>query len=173
MRTEQWQAFLPVSLSLSVFPSHRSSTRQRHGRCSKCLRRSTKSCTRGEAAEEGYSRGCRMSVSSGPHVSHIFGMLSTVSYQPPDLLLLSETGQQWDQRLILIVETNLKKHSILMWKLDYFTYLFIVCVTQDPGDSDGVSQWWGLPVVCYFRDRQLCQQPISRQREQCEIPGER
>lgn len=81
-------------LSLSGFPSHRSLTRQRHGRCSKCLKRLTKSCMRGEAVEKGYSKGCRMSVSSGPLVSHIFGIWAAVFYQPLDFLLLSEWGQQ-------------------------------------------------------------------------------
>lgn len=63
-------------LFLCVFLSLRSSTRQRHGRCSKCLRRLTKSCMRGEAAGEAFSRDCRMNVSSGPRVSPISGMLS-------------------------------------------------------------------------------------------------
>lgn len=100
LRTEEQQKLLPVSLSVS----HRSLTRQRHGRYSKCLKRSTKSCMRGEAAEEGYSRGCRMNVSNGPRVSRIFGTLPTVSYPPLDVLLLSERGQMYDHRLILIVE---------------------------------------------------------------------
>ncbi len=77
-QSESWSIRTKERLSLlPVFLSHRSSTRQRHGRCSKCLRRLTKSCMRGAAAEEGYSRGCRMNVSNGPHVSHTFGTLPT------------------------------------------------------------------------------------------------
>lgn len=48
-----------------------------------------------------------------------------------------------------------------------------VCVPQDPGDSGSVSQWWGIPVVCYFWERQLRQQPNRKQRERCEVTGER
>lgn len=68
-----------------------------------------------------------MNVSSGPHVSHIFGMLSTVFYSLSDILVLNEPGQQWDQRIKLNLVTNLKKNPI-------------VCVTQDPGESAGLSQ---------------------------------
>lgn len=55
--------------------SHRSLTKQHRGRCSKCLKRSTKSCTRGEVPGLGFSGGCRRSVSSGPLASLIFGTL--------------------------------------------------------------------------------------------------
>lgn len=55
--------------------SHRSLTKQHRGRCSKCLKRSTKSCMRGEAPGLGFSGGCRRSVSSGPLASLIFGTL--------------------------------------------------------------------------------------------------
>lgn len=64
--------------------SHRSLTRQHRGRCSRCLTRLTKSCTKEEAAEEGSSRGCRMNVSSGPLISRIFGMSSAFSREYPD-----------------------------------------------------------------------------------------
>lgn len=64
--------------------SQRSLTKQHHSRCSKCLKRSTKSCMRGEAVELGFSRDCRMSVNSGPLASLIFGILPTVFYQSFD-----------------------------------------------------------------------------------------
>lgn len=64
--------------------SQRSLTKQRRGRCSKCLKSSTKSCTRGEALEPGSSRGCRMNVSSGPLASLISGTFPSV---PPTFWL--------------------------------------------------------------------------------------
>lgn len=76
-----------VRIPTGILPciSHRSLTRQHHGRCSRCLTRLTKSCTKEEAAEEGSSRGCRMNVSSGPLISCIFGTSSAFSCEYPPL----------------------------------------------------------------------------------------
>ncbi|MEQ2201178.1 hypothetical protein XENOCAPTIV_008730 [Xenoophorus captivus] len=49
-----------------------SSTRRHRGRCSRCLMRLTRSCTKGEAVGKGYSRGCRTNARSGPHAFRIF-----------------------------------------------------------------------------------------------------
>lgn len=68
--------------------SHRSLTKQHRGRCSKCLKRLTKSCTRGEAPGPGSSGGCRRSVSSGPLASLIFGTLP--SFPPTVVTFLQE-----------------------------------------------------------------------------------
>lgn len=67
---DEWNCFF-----FFVRLSHRSLTKQHRGRCSKCLKRSTKSCTRGEARGLASSGGCRRSVSSGPLASLIFGTL--------------------------------------------------------------------------------------------------
>lgn len=83
-----------LCVAVSLFFSHRSLTRQLHDRCSKCLRRLTKTCTREEEVEEEYSRDCRMNVSSGPLVSLIFGRLFSYFLPTPTSSSSSETGQQ-------------------------------------------------------------------------------
>lgn len=148
--------------SPAVFSSRRSSTKRRPGKCSKCLRRSTKSCTKGEAAGEASSRACRMSASSGPRVSHIFGALFTVSPphpQPTSWALLQSHN----------VEGNLKR-----WSLNESSdFGRSPCAIQDRGVSAGVSERRGLPVVCHRGEEQLCHQSIDRHRRQREGPGQR
>lgn len=138
--TEAWLTLLPVFLSLSVFLSHRSSTRQRRGRCSKCLRRLTKSCTRGEAAGEGYSRGCRMNVSSGSHDSHIFGivffrsLLSTFWHYPSELnraAVVSKTAADcWDKPE--------KNKTVEFFLENIIIFLFFVTVCLCPSGFRGL-----------------------------------
>lgn len=138
-------------LSLSIFLSHRSSTRQRHGRCSKCLRRLTKSCMRGEAVEEGYSRGCRMNVSSGPHVSHIFGTF------PSNFLTFHKLVKTWQQRDHCWVG-NLRKNIPHLYENFIPLLMFSLCVcvgvfvsfriqgTQLVCPSDEGFQWYATSV---------------------------
>lgn len=126
-------------------PSHRSSTRQRRGKCSKCLMRSTKSCTKGEAVKERSSRGCRMSVSNGPHASHIFGR----SFDVSALLVLNDPLELWRSLIHAYLEKHFNAIHRFKGKKAFFIIVRLlvsrIIGTQLLSPTDEGFQWFATP----------------------------